>query len=95
MILTAAHLELAGLRVQRIVVEVHPTGDRDPYSKLVRDGLVLDHPDARHLLEHTLPPKRVKAVYLQLRVPDVFLHIVEFNLISSLSKFIVAVHRRD
>ena len=31
--LTAADLELAGVSVQRVVVEVHPTGDCDPHTE--------------------------------------------------------------
>ena len=69
--LTAADLELTGLSVQRIVVEVHPAGDGDPHTQLVGDCLVLVDPHSGHLLEDPLPAEGVQAVDLQLRVPDV------------------------
>ena len=69
--LTAADLELAGLGVQGIVVKVHPAGDGDPHTQLVRDCLVLVYPHPGHLLQHSLPAKCVQPVDLQLRVPDI------------------------
>ena len=70
--LTAADLELAGLGVQGIVVKVHPAGDGDPHTQLVRDCLVLVNPHPGHLLQDSLPTKRLQTVDLQLWIPDVF-----------------------
>ena len=73
--LTASNLELASLRVEGIVVEVHPAGDGDPDPELVRDRLVLVEPHPGHLLQHPLPPEGVQAVDFQLRIPNVFQYL--------------------
>ena len=72
MILTAPYLELTCLSIQGIIIKIHPAGDCDPHTELVRDGLVLVDPHPGHLLQHSLSTKRVEAVDLQLWIPDVF-----------------------
>ena len=71
-ILTAPHLELTSLRIQGVIIKVHPAGDCDPDPELVSDRLVLVDPHPGHFLQHSLPAKGVEAVDLQLWIPDVF-----------------------
>ena len=98
-LLTAAYLKLASMRVQWIVIKVHLAGDGNPHTKddeimktseknlpqLIGDGLVLDNPHSRHLLQHPLASKSVKPVYLQLRVPNILQNF--WRLIHFLHRF--------
>ena len=93
-ILTAPHLELTSLRVQGIIIKVHPAGDCDPHTELVGDCLVLVDPHSGHLLQHSLSAKCVEAVDLQLWIPDVFqnfrrlVHFLEIGYLSSINEII-------
>ena len=93
-ILTAPHLELTSLRVQGIIIKVHPAGDCDPHTELVGDCLVLVDPHSGHLLQHSLSAKCVEAVDLQLWIPDVFqnfrrlVHFLEIGNLSLINEII-------
>ena len=86
-LLTASNLELTRVVIKRIIIKHHPTGYCNTNTKiilhqiffsgehhspkLIVDCLILAHPNTWHLLQHSLPTKRLETIYFQLWIPEI------------------------